>query len=36
MVLRMGGTMPPSALLLPIVLRDRVVAADGTGGVLVQ
>jgi hypothetical protein len=26
MVLRMGGTMPPSALLLPIVLRDRVVA----------
>ena len=26
MVLRMGGAMPPSALLLPIVLRDRVVA----------
>jgi HEAT repeat protein len=26
MVLRLGGTMPPSALLLPIVLRDRVVA----------
>ena len=26
MVLRMGGTTPPSALLLPIVLRDRVVA----------
>ncbi len=26
MILRMGGTMPPSALLLPIVLRDRVVA----------
>ncbi|HEU4728833.1 MAG TPA: hypothetical protein VFT22_13105 [Kofleriaceae bacterium] len=26
MVLRMGGTMPPSALILPIVLRDRVVA----------
>lgn len=26
MVMRMGGTMPPSALLLPIVLRDRVVA----------
>lgn len=26
MVLRMGGTMPPSALLLPIVIRDRVVA----------
>jgi hypothetical protein len=26
MVLRMGGTMPPSALLLPIVLRERVVA----------
>ncbi|HEX3481444.1 MAG TPA: hypothetical protein VHT91_40805 [Kofleriaceae bacterium] len=26
MVLRMGGTVPPSALLLPIVLRDRVVA----------
>lgn len=26
MVLRMGGTMPPSALVLPIVLRDRVVA----------
>jgi hypothetical protein len=26
MVLRMGGTMPPSALLLPIVLRERVIA----------
>jgi hypothetical protein len=26
MIIRMGGTMPPSALLLPIVLRDRVVA----------
>jgi hypothetical protein len=26
MVLRLGGTMPPSALILPIVLRDRVVA----------
>jgi len=26
MILRMGGTMPPSALLLPIVLRERVVA----------
>ncbi|MBA3822215.1 MAG: hypothetical protein H0X17_25240, partial [Deltaproteobacteria bacterium] len=26
MVLRMGGTLPPSALLLPILLRDRVVA----------
>jgi HEAT repeat protein len=26
MVLRFGGSMPPSALLLPIVLRDRVVA----------
>ncbi len=26
MVLRMGGTMPPSALIMPIVLRDRVVA----------
>jgi hypothetical protein len=26
MVLRMGGTMPPSALLLPMVIRDRVVA----------
>jgi hypothetical protein len=26
MVLRMGGMMPPSALILPIVLRDRVVA----------
>ncbi|HEY4183079.1 MAG TPA: hypothetical protein VGM90_39925 [Kofleriaceae bacterium] len=26
MILRMGGTIPPSALLLPIVLRDRVVA----------
>ena len=25
MVLRLGGTMPPSALILPIVLRDRVV-----------
>jgi hypothetical protein len=26
MVLRLGGTMPPSALILPIVLRNRVVA----------
>jgi hypothetical protein len=26
MTLRLGGTMPPSALILPIVLRDRVVA----------
>ncbi|MBX3156019.1 MAG: hypothetical protein KF773_08465 [Deltaproteobacteria bacterium] len=26
MVLRMGGTMPPSALILPIILRERVVA----------
>ena len=26
MALRLGGTMPPSALILPIVLRDRVVA----------
>ncbi len=26
MVLRMGGAMPPSALILPIVLRERVVA----------
>ncbi|MGE5185254.1 MAG: hypothetical protein ACM31C_24460 [Acidobacteriota bacterium] len=26
MVLRLGGTMPPSALIMPIVLRDRVVA----------
>ncbi|MDX2093163.1 MAG: hypothetical protein SFX73_35295 [Kofleriaceae bacterium] len=26
MALRLGGTMPPSALLLPLVLRDRVVA----------
>jgi len=26
MVLRMGGTMPPSALILPLVLRERVVA----------
>jgi hypothetical protein len=26
MALRLGGTMPPSALLLPVVLRDRVVA----------
>ncbi|MGN6111039.1 MAG: hypothetical protein ACTHU0_38430, partial [Kofleriaceae bacterium] len=26
MVLRLGGSMPPSALILPIVLRDRVVA----------
>ncbi|HSD87543.1 MAG TPA: hypothetical protein VLB44_08505, partial [Kofleriaceae bacterium] len=26
MMLRMGGTMPPSALVMPIVLRDRVVA----------
>jgi hypothetical protein len=26
MIARMGGAVPPSALLLPIVLRDRVVA----------
>jgi len=26
MVLRLGGSMPPSALLMPVVLRDRVVA----------
>lgn len=26
MVLRFGGSMPPSALLLPVVIRDRVVA----------
>jgi hypothetical protein len=26
MILRMGGSLPPSALILPIVLRDRVVA----------
>jgi hypothetical protein len=26
MVLRLGGTMPPSALILPVLLRDRVVA----------
>jgi hypothetical protein len=26
MVMRLGGSMPPSALLMPIVLRDRVVA----------
>ncbi|MDB4958855.1 MAG: ral secretory system protein domain protein [Myxococcales bacterium] len=26
MVLRLGGTMPPSALIMPISLRDRVVA----------
>jgi hypothetical protein len=26
MIARMGGAMPPSALILPIVLRDRVVA----------
>jgi hypothetical protein len=26
MVLRLGGTLPPSALILPVVLRDRVVA----------
>jgi len=26
MVLRLGGAMPPSAMLMPIVLRDRVVA----------
>ncbi len=26
MVTRLGGTMPPSALILPILLRDRVVA----------
>jgi hypothetical protein len=26
MVLRLGGTMPPSGLILPIVLRERVVA----------
>ena len=26
MVMRLGGSMPPSALLMPVVLRDRVVA----------
>lgn len=26
MIMRMGGSMPPSALLMPVVLRDRVVA----------
>jgi hypothetical protein len=26
MLLRFGGTLPPSALILPVVLRDRVVA----------
>ncbi len=26
MILRMGGAMPPSALIMPIVLRERVVA----------
>ena len=26
MILRMGGTIPPSALILPVLLRDRVVA----------
>ena len=26
MMLRLGGTLPPSALILPVVLRDRVVA----------
>ncbi|HWU89623.1 MAG TPA: hypothetical protein VN253_20315, partial [Kofleriaceae bacterium] len=26
MVRRLGGTLPPSALILPVVLRDRVVA----------
>jgi hypothetical protein len=26
MVMRLGGTMPPSALILPVSLRDRVVA----------
>lgn len=26
MIVRLGGSMPPSALILPIVLRDRVVA----------
>ena len=26
MLVRLGGTMPPRALLLPVVLRDRVVA----------
>lgn len=26
MVLRLGGVMPPSALLMPVVLRERVVA----------
>jgi Type II secretion system (T2SS), protein E, N-terminal domain len=26
MIIRLGGSMPPSALILPIVLRDRVVA----------
>ena len=26
MMVRLGGSVPPSALLLPIVLRERVVA----------
>jgi hypothetical protein len=26
MILRLGGTLPPSALIMPIVLRDRAVA----------
>ncbi|HUS31674.1 MAG TPA: hypothetical protein VMZ53_24395 [Kofleriaceae bacterium] len=26
MVMRMGGTLPPSALIMPVVLRERVVA----------
>ena len=26
MIIRLGGSLPPSALILPIVLRDRVVA----------
>ena len=26
MAIRLGGTMPPSALVMPVVLRDRVVA----------
>ena len=26
MIMKLGGSMPPSALILPIVLRDRVVA----------
>jgi len=26
MVMRLGGSMPPSALIMPLVLRDRVVA----------